>query len=207
MANPNNPTGRYVKSVDLRKLFEFKETLFIIDEAYGEFCDGSALNFISDYPNLVVVKTFSKAFRMAGLRLGIILSNEDVINEIAKVKLPYNVNSVTQLVAEKVINNRNLLLNDIALIKTERERIYDFLKNDLNMTVIKSDTNFLLFKTEFEADEFFRILYENGVLIRNFNGYRGLEGYLRVTVGTPEENDAFFEAMKRTVSRLEVNKN
>ena len=207
MANPNNPTGRYVDVADLRKLFEFEETLFVIDEAYGEFCDGSTLDFMSDYPNLVVVKTFSKAFRMAGLRFGIALSNENIISEMTKVKLPYNVNSVTQVIAEKVISNRNLLSDDIVLIKAERERIYDFLANDLSVTVVKSSANFLLFKTRFKADELFGMLYENGVLIRNFNGYQGLDGYLRVTVGTPDENNAFFEAMRKTMSRLEVGEN
>lgn len=207
IANPNNPTGRYVDAADLKKLFELEDTLFLIDEAYGEFCAGSALDFLPDFPNLAVVKTFSKAYRMAGLRLGMILSSEDVIREMTRVKLPYNVNSVTQVVAEKVIRNRNLLFNDIALIKAERGKMYDFLANDVNVSVVRSSANFLLFKTEFGANELFEMLYENGVLVRNFDGYQGLSGYLRVTVGTPEENAAFFEAMRKAMSRLEGSKN
>jgi histidinol-phosphate aminotransferase len=207
IANPNNPTGRYVDPADLKKLFVLEDTLFLIDEAYGEFCEGSVLDFLPDFPNLAVVKTFSKAYRMAGLRLGMIISSEDVIREMNKVKLPYNINSVTQVVAEKVIRNRDLLLDDIALIKAERGKMYDFLANDVNVNVVRSSANFLLFKTEFAANELFELLYENGVLVRNFDGYQELSGYLRVTVGTPEENAAFFEAMRKAMSRLEGNKN
>ena len=207
IANPNNPTGKYINVIELKKLFELNEVLFLIDEAYGEFCKGSTIDFLPDFPNLAVVKTFSKAYRMAGLRLGMIISNEDVIKEMNKVKLPYNVNPVTQAAAEVVINKRNLLVNDIELIKSERKKIYDFLKNDINARVIESNANFLLFKTVYDADELFNMLYENDVLVRNFNNYQGLNGYMRVTVGTPAENVAFCEAIKKAKCKLEGEKN
>ncbi|MCL5986052.1 MAG: histidinol-phosphate transaminase [Actinobacteria bacterium] len=203
IANPNNPTGRYVDVADLKKLLELADTLFLVDEAYGEFCEGSMLEFLPDFPNLSIVKTFSKAYRMAGLRLGIILSSEDIICEMTKVKLPYNVNSVTQMAAERIIRNRALLSDDIALIKAEREKIYDFLVNNVNASVVRSSANFLLFRTKFRADELFKMLYGNGILVRNFDGYQGLSGYLRVTVGTPRENQVFFKAMRIAISRLE----
>lgn len=201
VCNPNNPTGTLTPLSDIERLLVFEDTLIVVDEAYGEFAEESAIPLIGTVPNLAVVKTFSKAFRMASQRVGFALAGENVLASVNKVKLPYNVSALSQLCAEVVLKNRALLIEGLNEIIAERDRVFSALYAMDGIEATPSSANFILFKTDTPAAEVFSSLLDQGVLVRDFSTKPGLEGCLRVTVGAPEQNDVFLSALGRAVSR------
>lgn len=198
VCNPNNPTGNLM---DLKAIEELlgSGALIVVDEAYGEFANKTVVPWLSKYHNLVVVKTFSKAFRLAGLRLGYLLAREEIIAEVNKVKLPYNVNAFSQLVAEQVFQNRQIMLKWIEAVKQERERVYRELLRLAGVKPYPSETNFILFRTTKNGNEIWQALLDRSILIRNFSDYPSLDNCLRVTIGLPDENKAFLKALKSII--------
>lgn len=206
LPSPNNPTGALIPAEDIRAIAEAGKStgpftdsgptssLIVIDEAYAEFRDPgtpSALSLIEKYPNLVVTRTMSKAFAAAGLRLGYVAAQPDVIHEIQKVRLPYHLSLVTQAVAASVLGHADEQMAEIGQIRSEREKLASWLR-DQGYEVAPSSANFLLFGPVRNREELWRRLVDQDVLIR----VTGPEGCLRVTVGTPDENDAFRKAME-----------
>lgn len=199
VTSPNNPTGNSTSREVIARLLEAGDALVVADEAYGEFASVSSVDMIGSYPNLVVVKTFSKAFRMASLRVGFALAGEAVLEAVTKVKMPYNLNAFSQLAAARLIERRELLREGIDAIIHERERVYNELKGMKGIRAYPSEANFILFKTEIEANEVFEDLLAEGVLVRNFSHKKGLANCLRVTIGTAEQNDEFLAALKEAL--------
>ncbi|NYE56982.1 histidinol-phosphate transaminase [Carboxydothermus ferrireducens] len=191
LANPNNPTGTLVDIETIKKLLAY-DHLLVIDEAYVEFSGVSAIDLLNKYQNLVILRTFSKARALAGLRLGYLVANNDVVKEIIKVKNPYNVNVFSQIAGEVVLANEEVFQEEIREIIAERERLYKELTS-LGLKAVKSHANFILVEFGEKAKKIHQELINHGILVRYLGG--ALANYLRITVGTPEENRQFLKKL------------
>ncbi|MBC7320641.1 histidinol-phosphate transaminase [bacterium] len=202
LCRPNNPTGWSMPKEEIITLLEKSketDTLVVIDEAYGEFMEESLSYLVKDYDNLVVLKTFSKAFSLAGLRLGYAISNEEIIRDLMSVKLPYNVNAFSQMVGRIVLEYSDVILSKVKFIISERERVYNRLLNLNKVRVFPSRANFLFFYCE--EKELMDRLLSYGIKIRKFEPrHYLLKDAYRVTIGRKEENDKFLNAMEEILS-------
>ena len=194
ICNPNNPTGTTIKRDDVLRIVKSTDNVVIVDEAYMEFSNESVVDEIENYDNLIVVKTMSKAFSMAGIRTGYLIANEELVKTIEKVRPPYNLNSISALLATKALKQKDKMLSYVENLKVEREKIYEKLI-DMGVKAYKSGANFVFFSSK--VDNLAEKLIDNDVLIRKFGGK--LDNYYRVTVGSPKENEAFLNAMKKIV--------
>ncbi|MBM3237190.1 histidinol-phosphate transaminase [Candidatus Poribacteria bacterium] len=192
---PNNPTGNCFDRQGIIDFLERDDTIVIVDEAYYEFSGKTFLPILNQYPNLVILRTFSKAYGLAGLRVGYMIAHPDIISEIHKVRLPYNLNSFSQKVALKLLEHSHQAAAQISVILKEHERIFQSLAQLDHIHPFPTDANFVLFRTEEDADSLFEHLLTRGILIRNLNRPGLLRNCLRVTVGTPEENNAFLNGL------------
>ncbi len=195
VTTPNNPTGTatpYVALEELAIACSEVEGLLVVDEAYAEFSkEKSAVNLIAKYPNVVVVRTMSKAFAFAGARVGYAICNEAIVDAMLVTRLPYHLSSTTQALALVALDNSKALLAEVDALVAERDRIATEL-GKLGFEVSPSSANFLLFRG-FNADSktAWESLVAAGILVRDV----GLEGYLRVTIGLPGENAEFLTAV------------
>ncbi len=197
--SPNNPTGNLIPIKTIEAVCRGGDYLVVVDEAYGEFAGQTCLPLVLKYKNLAVVKTFSKAFRLAAARVGYVTADAGIIAALDKVKLPYNLNSLSMAAATVVWENRAAILTAVDEIVAERGRMADALAVMAGLTQFPSSANFILFRTATDADAVFAKLMGAGVQIRNFNGKPGLNNCLRVTVGTPAENNAFLTALRESL--------
>lgn len=195
VTTPNNPTGTVTPLSEieiLAKLATEVGALLVVDEAYQEFSqESSAVTIVERFPNVVVCRSMSKAFAFAGTRLGYLVANTAVTEALLLVRLPYHLSSATQALALVALSYSEELLENVALLRTERERIRVALEK-VGIRTLPSGANFFLFECA-EPEQLWEELLENGVLIRDV----GLPHYLRVTVGTPGENDQFISALSR----------
>ncbi|OFI05359.1 histidinol-phosphate aminotransferase [Clostridium acetireducens DSM 10703] len=196
ISNPNNPLGKIILKEDIEKILKScSNCIVVIDEAYTDFCNESVVDKINYYENLIVLRTCSKAIGIAALRVGFALANEVLINEIKKVKSPFNVNSLSQAIAKVVLENKNLIKSNIKKIISEREYLFNKLEKIKNITPIKSNTNFILIEIKSDNKNIYNKLLEKDIVIRSFNDDI-LKNYIRVTVGDRKENDYFVQALK-----------
>jgi histidinol-phosphate aminotransferase len=193
--SPNNPTGEASGPQTLAAVCRAAPGLVVVDEAYGEFGRSHASELLGDHDNLVVARTFSKAFRMAGLRLGYLLADPFVVDGLRLVRLPYHLSSVTQALALRALVHVGQVMDHVVVIERERERVAAAMAALPGVEVLPSDANFLCFSTGVEPTRLWRGLLDRGVLVRDVSGYPTLDRHLRVTIGTPEENDAFLRAI------------
>jgi histidinol-phosphate aminotransferase len=193
--SPNNPVGLPVAHEVVRTLHEGSRALVVVDEAYVEFApEGtSVLDLLDELPRLVVVRTFSKAFRLAGLRLGYLLAASWVVDDVQKVRLPYHLDAIKQVAGLVALEQEAAFLDHRGRVAAERDRLAAALHEVDGIEVFGSAANFLLLRTA-EPDLFQRLL-DRGVLVRDFSTHPRLEGCVRVTVGTVAENDAFLAAL------------
>jgi histidinol-phosphate aminotransferase len=201
VCSPNNPTGNILEHDALVALLKNAKGLVLVDEAYHEFSGQSALPLLYDHRNLVVLRTFSKAMAMAGLRFGYMMAHPEIAREVYKSKLPYNVNIFTLTAAEIVIERRPVLDRGISALIRERDRVFAELQKRPAVRAFPSRANFILMKTAKPAREVFDALYSQGVLVRDVSAYPLLDRCLRVSIGTPEENDRFLAALDRTLDK------
>lgn len=194
LSTPNNPTGNRFSDDKVLEVVKGSHALVVVDEAYGDFSGKTLIPYLKENMNLIILRTLSK-IGMAGLRVGIMATNPDLLNELDKVRLPYNINSLSQTAAAVVLNNMDAINGQIYSIISERERVYRALKGLDGVTPYPSDANFILFKVR-DADDLHKRLIEKGILIKNLNRAGRLENCMRVTVGTPDENDALLDAIK-----------
>lgn len=195
VASPNNPTGLMAPPEFLERLLDATDALVMVDEAYFEFSRQTVRPALATHENLVILRTFSKAFSLAGVRMGYILGNPHVIREFIKVRQPYSVDVVSQAIARVVYQNRAKFEPGIDAIIEQRARVMAALRAMPQVTTYPSDSNWILFKMD-RAAEAWQYLYDHGVLVRDFSVSAGLEGCLRVTIGTPEQNDMFLENLR-----------
>lgn len=197
-SNPCNPTAFVAKREDILQIVEQLDALVVVDEAYMDFSEGSVLSEIEQYENLIVLKTFSKAFGMAAIRLGFAAANESLTRILRGVKSPYNVNSMTQAVGCVLLKHPDHLQQCIEKICSSREDLYEKLKKlEENKQEIEkvyaTSTNFVYLKVQ-NAEKIFKKLQEQGISIRYMNGY------LRVTAGSPEENQEVVSALEELLA-------
>jgi len=197
ICSPNNPTGNLMNLKDVRRIIEEFKGIVVIDEAYIDFADEkSAIGLVENYPNLLVLQTLSKAWAGASLRLGIGFGQSDIINVLCKVKPPYNVNGLSQIIGLDMLKNTSIMKKETDVIKSERNRVYLMLKAlPLVKKVYKSDANFLLFQVD-DPENVYENLMKRGIVVRKRNTLSMLEGCIRVSIGTPEENALFLQSLK-----------
>jgi histidinol-phosphate aminotransferase len=195
VASPNNPVGTLVGHDAIRALHDGSRALIVVDEAYVEFAPegSSAVSLLDDLPRLVVSRTFSKAYRLAGLRLGYLLAQPWVVQDVQTVRLPYHLDAVKQVAALVALEQTEAFLDHRERTATERDRVHAALDARSDVEVWPSAANFLLLRTA--VPDLFDRLLDRGVLVRDFSRQPRLSGCLRVTVGTPAENDAFLAAL------------
>jgi histidinol-phosphate aminotransferase len=199
ICSPNNPTGNVFDREALVAVLKNARGIVLVDEAYHEFSGQTAVPLLSSHPNLVVLRTFSKAMSMAGLRFGYMMAHPEIAREIYKSKLPYNVNIFTLAAAEIILEKHDVLNRGIAALVRERDRVFAELQKRPAIHPFPSKANFILLKTGKPPRELFDALYKQGVLIRDVSAYPLLEQCLRVSIGTPEENDRFLAALDRAL--------
>ena len=197
IAYPNNPTGNLFDEAAIERVLDAASGLVVLDEAYHAFAGRTWMSRIAERPNLLVMRTLSKS-GLAGLRLGFLAGRAEWLSELDKVRLPYNVGVLTQLVAEEALESHALLDAQAAEIRAERERLFAELASIPGITPYPSDANFILFRTR--ASGVFEGLRDRGVLIKNLHGsHPALDSCLRVTVGTRDENGRFLGALRECV--------
>ncbi|MES2811142.1 MAG: histidinol-phosphate transaminase [Bacteroidota bacterium] len=197
LCSPNNPTGNSFSNESVLTLLENFNGLVVLDEAYIDFSEKESwLSKLDNYPNLVITQTLSKAYGMAGIRLGILYASEEIIAILNKIKPPYNVNVLTQEKAYERIEKNNNFLIEIATIKRGREELLkQLLQVNFIQKIYPSDANFLLIKVD-DANLRYQQLLENGIVVRNRNSQVLCENCLRITIGTKEENTQLIKTLK-----------
>jgi histidinol-phosphate aminotransferase len=193
VTSPNNPTGTAVALETISRIYDATSGVVVVDEAYAEFARSgtpSALSLLPGRPRLIVSRTMSKAFGMAGLRLGYLAADPAVVDALQLVRLPYHLSSLTQAAARTALAHTDELLATVEAVKAQRDRIVAALPG-LGLSSVPSDANFVLFGRFADAGTAWRALLDHDVLVRDV----GLAGWLRVTAGTPEETDAFLTAL------------
>jgi histidinol-phosphate aminotransferase len=200
LCSPNNPTGSFLARSDLRRILDETEALVVLDEAYVHFAPETQSDLLKISERLIILQTFSKAMGAAGLRLGYGLMAPSLARDLAKLKLPYNVNIFTLTALEVLVARWDEVKGWIDVLKKERSRVHARLQGLNGISVFPSAANFLLFKSKARTPrELFVALLERGILIRDVSSYPMLERAMRVSIGTPEENEAFLDAMKEVV--------
>lgn len=196
IAYPNNPTGNLFDADAIKAIIAASPGLVVVDEAYAPFADASFMNELGNYSNLLVMRTVSK-LGLAGLRLGYLSGPTELIAELDKVRLPYNINSLTQATVNFALEHGEFLTRQTAAIRAERAVVAAALQALPGVTTYPSAANFILFRTQSgAADAVFASLKTQGILIKNLSGQGGLlSDCLRVTIGKPDENQAFLAAL------------
>ena len=189
-SNPNNPTGRVISQSDLCKIVEaFKDIYVIIDEAYGDFDDTTMLDFIETYDHLIVTRTLSKAFALAGIRCGFMLASENTIAKIAPYKVPYNVNALTQISASVVLSYKDRLQTSVDEIKQERDELFNkvLALQKTGITLYPSKTNYLFGRCD-DKQKLQKLFEEKKIVIRYYQ-----DDTFRITIGSKTENKMLYE--------------
>jgi histidinol-phosphate aminotransferase len=200
LCSPNNPSGNSLRREDMISVVEGFEGIVVVDEAYIDFSENESFaSLVNKYPNLVVLQTMSKAFGLAGIRLGIAIANPEIIDFMMKVKAPYNINKLTSEAAIRGYSNIDAMKSNVAEILSERERVISELDEFEGVEkIFPTDANFLIFRVP-EAIEVYKKLAEKGVIVRYRGNEPHCENCLRLTIGTPDENDQFLSALKQVL--------
>lgn len=200
ICSPNNPTGRLEPFATVEAILERSPGLVIVDEAYGQFAPRSALELLATHRNLLVVRTFSKTWSLAALRLGYVIADPEIIDALWLVTLPYHLDAIKQVAGVLALDYEREMDERVERIVTERVRLVEALTK-LAVEVVPSEANFILFRViAKDASSLWQALVDSSVLIRNISQLPHLEGYLRVTVGTQEENDRFLVALSEALA-------
>jgi len=196
ICSPNNPTGNLIEQESITELLTAFKGLVVVDEAYIDFADTRSWTArLNEFPNLVVLQTFSKAWGMAGLRLGLAFASQELVSVLDKIKPPYNINEATQELALQALQREEALKDMVEEIVQERELLMEALPDlPAVVHVYPSDANFILVKVK-DADNMYKYLLGKGIVVRNRSGLAGCEGCLRISVGTLEENQKLLQAI------------
>ncbi len=194
VSNPNNPTGYLSKKEDLIRLLESTDSIVVIDEAYFEFCSETMVKEINNYENLIILRTLSKAFGLAGIRLGYMVANERLIEILNGVRTPYNISYLSQYIAIQALKNRDKILSYADSVRQERESLENKF-SELGFEIFKSYGNFIFAKSDIInlGDK----IAEKGIQIREYSG--DLDGFYRITIGDKKENKIFIKILEEIV--------
>lgn len=200
LTTPNNPTGLAMTHEAVEAIVAAASGFVVVDEAYVEFTDEeSAIDLLGTYPNLILLRTLSKACGMAGLRIGFMLAHPAVIREIMKARLPFMIDRLAETAAITMLRYPDLLAGRAKELRASREVLAAGLR-ELGLEILPSQSNFVLFRTEVEPAALMGRLAESGIVVRDMSGYAELRGFLRVNAGTERENNAFLVALKNALS-------
>ena len=193
IASPNNPTGNSFDKSDIIEIIKSSKGLVVIDEAYSDYSSDSCLSLLKKNKNLLIMKTMSK-IGFAALRLGYLIGDKQILNAVNKIRLPYNISSISQLVATDFFKNSKLLEKQIEVVKKERSKVFNFLSRIQNLKVFESDSNFILFEVK-KSKRLFELLKKENIIVKNFPKNNKLENCLRVSIGLPKENKRFMSVV------------
>ena len=206
VCSPNNPTGTSLAPGDVERLCRESDSLVVIDEAYHEFAGRTVVPLLERHPNLVVLRTFSKAMALAGLRVGYLLASPELVREINKARLPYNVNFFSQAAALAALEEKEALATSVRRLVAERERLCARLADVPGVRAFPSDANFFLLEClSADPKAVLASMLRRGVLVRDVTSYPMLGRCLRVSVGTDAENDAFLHALGTALTESGMN--
>ncbi|MDR2577759.1 MAG: histidinol-phosphate transaminase [Chitinispirillales bacterium] len=194
ICSPNNPVGNTLSEDDFKSILDIHTGVCILDQAYVEFGGFDGIKFLPDYPNLIIARTFSKAMAAAGLRLGYMIGAAEMIAEINKIKLPYNINFFTEYTASLILENTAIIKDTVSVIIDERDKLVNRLAALPFENVYPSEANFILVRTP-QKQKLFDRLKKDGILIRDVSSYHLLENCLRISVGTKDENIKLCESL------------
>ena len=200
LCSPNNPTGNTIAQEDLKQLLSAANGYVLVDEAYVDFSDQEFFPLLGEFPNLILTRTFSKAFAFGFGRFGYVLASPEYVNELYKVLLPYNLGGLTGVAASILLEKRNQLQPLIQDLRTQRESFFRELASLRGITAFPSEANYILIRPEMSADVLFEALLDTRILVRNVSHYPGLGNHLRISVGTQKENRVIIDAMKSILS-------
>jgi histidinol-phosphate aminotransferase len=196
VCSPNNPTGNSLPLADVERLCRESDALVVVDEAYHEFARETVVPLLERHPNLVVLRTFSKAMALAGLRVGYLLASPELVREVNKARLPYNLNFFSQAAALAALEESEVLEASVRRLVRERERLLAALGDVPGVRAWPSRANFFILELlDADPKAVFASMLRRGVLARDVTSYPMLSRCLRVSVGTEEENDAFVRAL------------
>ena len=198
LSYPNNPTGNCFSASEVQKVIENFSGIVVLDEAYHDFAGKSFLSELPKHNNLVILRSLSK-IGLAALRVGYVVADPLIINQIDKVRLPYNSNSLSQRLADQLLNHFAPVQKQLDVLIKERDKMIQGLSKFKSLKVFPSDSNFVLFRVEQSASTLFKQLMEGGILIRDLSSHPRLKNCLRVTIGIPDENKAFLEKMTHII--------
>ncbi|MBK5287009.1 MAG: histidinol-phosphate transaminase [Acidimicrobiia bacterium] len=201
ICSPNNPSGTIEPVDTIAAIADAAPGLVVVDEAYGEFATTSALSLVSEERAVVVTRTYSKVWSLAALRLGFLVGPTWLVAELDKVVLPYHLDVSTQTAGRVALNFVADMESRVSRLVEERERLFRALQDLSEITVFPSGANFLLFRCHGGGHAVWQALVDDGVLVRDFSSWPGVEDCLRVTIGTPEENDHFLAGLRAAVAR------
>ena len=195
LACPNNPTGNRFSDRAVRKVLEQTKAVVVLDEAYYSFSGKTHLPFLKKHPNMIILRTISK-IGLAGLRVGVLTASKEIVGELNKIRLPYNINTLSQAAGLVALKHASTLNKQISLLISERRKLYNALLRTPGVTPFPSETNFILMWIEKDATKVFQALKKRGILIKNLDRPGPLKGCLRVTIGTPAENKEFLKNLR-----------
>jgi histidinol-phosphate aminotransferase len=202
---PNNPTGGVLDPREIERLCDESDGLVVVDEAYHDFSGISAVPLLAAHPNLVVLRTFSKAMSLAGARVGYLLASPELVREVNKARLPYNINFFSQMAAIATLEEWGTFRRVVDELVIERERVFGSLRTLDGVKPYPSQANFVLFELlEADPKRVFESLYADGVLVRDVTSYPRLGRALRVSIGSPAENDAFLASLRKAVGEVKA---
>lgn len=198
LCSPNNPTGNLLSLNDIKEIAKKFNGIIVIDEAYIDFAnEKNHLNVFRNFNNVVLLRTFSKAWGLAGVRCGFIVADEEIINVLFKVKSPYNMNKLTSDIILSALKKHDKKDNFVKMVVSERNKMFaELTKIDGVLKVFQSEANYILFKVK-DADFVYNSLVKKGIIIRNRSNQIKLENCLRVSIGTPEQNKLFLKELKK----------
>ena len=196
LCSPNNPTGNQFEPGEVEALIEDFPGIVLVDEAYGEYADYSVIPLIEKYENLMVLRTFSKAFGLAGLRLGYVVANPALANAVRKLPAPYAINIVSLAMGRKLLENVGVMRQAVAALKVERAKLINALNEIEDVDAFDSRANFVLFKTRKSSEDVYMNMLKRGLVIKKLGKLLEYENCLRVTVGLPEMNAKLLNALK-----------
>jgi histidinol-phosphate aminotransferase len=200
IVSPNSPTAQSMSYGDVERILSETRALVLVDEAYIEFSDKkSCFDLLEKYQNLIILRTLSKSFSLAGLRIGYLLAHPEIRNEILKPKIPFTVNRFSALTAMTLLDHLDIIHEHIDYIKLQRRLMETSLRTIPGLTLYQSDTNFFLFRTDRPASDLMDALLNKGILIRDVSSYPMLDRCLRVNIGTEEENEQFVDTLRRVL--------
>jgi histidinol-phosphate aminotransferase len=203
VCSPNNPSGTVEPPETIAAVVAAAPGLVIVDEAYGEFAPASSVALVADDTGLVVTRTYSKVWSLAALRLGFAIAPSWIVAELDKVVLPYHLDVATQCAGILALDHVDAMERRVRILIEERERLFVALGELPGIEVFPSGANFLLFRAAARGRAVWEAMVRDGILVRDFSSWPGVEDCLRVTVGTPAENDAFLTSLARALRESE----